>query len=211
MDSNIASTIGGYLMDMSHPEAAKDYFQHARKAGHEAGNPTYAAYAAIHISWAEFRRHDTPTALDSAAAARSLAARTNDARLKALAEEQAAGAYALDGQYGPCLAACARAQEFLASENRGAPDSPAYWVHESTLESRRSDFLALLGKPGKALEAACNAQGRFDRTYVVLYTRSKTPHRPSSNETLGKHQGRQGTRHPTARMRTHANNQTKHA
>ncbi|MGH3755607.1 MAG: helix-turn-helix domain-containing protein [Pseudonocardiaceae bacterium] len=173
VESNMASTIGLYLIDMGHPEGATDYFQRARKAGHEAGSPTYAAYAAISTSYVAFLRHDTPAALDTAAAARSLAARTQDTRLKALAEQAAADAYALDGQHGPYLAACARAQEFLASANRGAPDSPAYWVHESTLGSRRSTSLALLGKPQQAVEAAADALGRFNRTYLVEYTRNQ--------------------------------------
>jgi hypothetical protein len=126
MDSNIASTIGNCLINMGHPEAAQGYFARARKAGHDAGNLTYAAYAAINTSFAAFLRQDTPIALDTAAAARSLAARTNDPKLKALAEEQAAGAYALEGQYGSCMTACARAQQFLASESGCTPDSPAY-------------------------------------------------------------------------------------
>jgi transcriptional regulator with XRE-family HTH domain len=171
LDSNIASTIGACLLNMGRLEAATGYFAHARRAGHQAGNPTYGAYAAINTSFAAFLRHDTPTALDTAAAARSLAARTRDARLKALAEEQAAGAFALDGQYGPCMAACARAQEFVASANGGMIDSPAYWVHEGTLDSKRSTFLSLLDKPGQAVEAASNACARFDRVYVGLYTR----------------------------------------
>ena len=98
VEGNIASTIGGYLIDMNRPEAASDYLQRARRAGHHAGNPACAAYAAANASYAAFLRGDTPTALDTAAAARSLAARTDDVRLKALAEQRAAAAYALDGQ-----------------------------------------------------------------------------------------------------------------
>lgn len=171
VDSNMASAIGGYLVDMGHPQEAKGYFEHARAAAHDAGNSTFGAYAAINTSFAAFLRGDTPTALDTAAAARSLAARTQDVRLKALAEEQAAGAFALDGQYGPCMAACVRAHQFLAGANGCAPDSPAYWVDEGTLDSKRSTFLSLLGKPEQAVEAASNACSRFDRAYVGLYTR----------------------------------------
>jgi transcriptional regulator with XRE-family HTH domain len=170
VDSNIASAIGGYLIDMGHPQEAMRYFQRARKAGHDAGNPACAAYAAANASFAAFLRADTPTALDTAAAARSLAARTNDARLKALAEHMAAAAYALDNQYRPCMAACDRAQEILASANGCAPDSLAYWVHQGTLGSQRTTFLCLLGKPKQAVEAATNAQARYDRTYVGGYT-----------------------------------------
>jgi hypothetical protein len=69
------------------------------------------------------------------------------------------------------MAACVRAQEFLASVNGGTPDSPAYWVHEGTLDSKRSTFLSLLDKPREAVEAACNAHARFNRAYIGLYTR----------------------------------------
>jgi transcriptional regulator with XRE-family HTH domain len=164
VDSNMATTIGCYLVDMGQPEAARRYFHHARRAGHDARNPACAAYAAAEASWAAFLRGDTCTALDTAAAARSLAARTDDARLKAFAELEAAGAYALDGQYGPCMAACERTQEFLARGTAGAPESLAYWLHEGTLDGERSTFLSLLGKPRQAVEAATSAVARYDHT-----------------------------------------------
>lgn len=171
VDSTMAATIGGYLNNMLQPEAAGRYFAHARKAAHHAGNPTCAAYAAINTSFTAFQRGDIPTALDTAAAARSLAARTDDPRLKALAEEQAAGAYALDNQYMPCMRACDRAHDLLATANGSASDSPAYWVHEGTLGSKTSTFLALLDKPHDAVEAAHTAQTRINPTYIHLYTR----------------------------------------
>lgn len=171
VESNIASTIGTCLINMGRSEAAKGYFARARKAGHHAGNPACAAYAAANASFAAFLRGDTPTALDTAAAARSLAARTTDPRLKALAEQMAAAAYALDGQHRPSMAACARAQEFLASIRVVAGESLAYWVHEGTLDSQRSLFLCLLDKPREAVDAASNAKTRFDRTYVGSYGR----------------------------------------
>ncbi len=173
VDSTIACTIGGYLIDMGQFEAASRYFARARRAAHHASNSTCAAYAAINTSFAAFQRGDTPTALDTAAAARSLAARTEDSRLKALAEEQAAGAYALDNQYIPCMRACDRAHDLLANTTIGgvSADSPAYWVHEGTLSSKTSTFLTLLGKPREAVDAATMAQTRFNRTYVGLYAR----------------------------------------
>ncbi|MGH3773359.1 MAG: helix-turn-helix domain-containing protein [Pseudonocardiaceae bacterium] len=174
VDSNMATTIGGHLVDMGHSDAAQRYFERARRAGHNARNPASAAYAACSTSYAAFLRGDTPAALDTAAAARSLAARTDDVRLKARAELQAAGAYALDGQYGPCMAAFARAQEFLASATAGAPESLAYWLHEGTLDGDRSTFLTLLGKPRQAVEAATNALARYEHTpYVHYYAHCK--------------------------------------
>jgi tetratricopeptide (TPR) repeat protein len=169
VDSNTASTIGICLINMGRSEAAKDYFQRARQAAHHAGNPAYAAYAAANASIAAFLRGDTPTAMDTAAAARSLATRTHDPQLKALAEQMAAAAYALDGQHNPCMAVCARAHDMLTNANGFAAESPAYWVHHSTLDSQRSLFLCLLDKPKDAAEAASNAQAQFDRTYVRGY------------------------------------------
>ena len=69
------------------------------------------------------------------------------------------------------MAACARAQEFLAGSSVVASQSPAYWVHEGALDMQRSLFLCLLDKPKDAVEAAGNAMARFDRTYVVSYGR----------------------------------------
>lgn len=169
VDSNMACTIGGYLIDMGQPEAASRYFAHARRAAHYANSTPYAAYAAINTSFAARLREDTPTALDSAAAARSLAARTEDAQLKALAEQMAAGAHALDGQYRPCMNASARAHDFLTHTANNVSDSPAYWVHHSTIDSQASNFLARLGKPEQAVEAASAAQTQYDRTHVARY------------------------------------------
>jgi transcriptional regulator with XRE-family HTH domain len=167
VDSNMASTIGSYLISMEQPDGARRYFEHARRAGHDARNPACAAYAAAWASYTAFLRGDTCTALDTAAAARSLAARTDDAQLKSLVEQMAAGAYALDGQHGPCMAACERASEFLARGSGCAPGSLAYWVHEATVESHRCTFLVSLGEPRQAVEAATNALARYDSTPYV--------------------------------------------
>jgi tetratricopeptide (TPR) repeat protein len=125
VDSNVAPTIGTCLINMGDPKQAMRYFAHARKAAHEAGNPACAAYAAANTSFAAFLRGDTPAALDTAAAARSLAARTTDVKLKVLAEQMAAAAYALDGQYQPCMTACGRAQELLTNAKGCVSDSLA--------------------------------------------------------------------------------------
>jgi hypothetical protein len=169
VDSNMAATIGGYLIDMGQPEAASRYFAHARHAAHNANNTAYATYAAINTSFAARLRGDTPTALDSAAASRSLAARTDDPQLKALAELMAAGAYAIDGQYSPCMSASARAHDVLTTTNGNVADSPAYWVHHGIIDSQASTFLALLGRPAEAVEAGYTAQTHHDPTCVARY------------------------------------------
>lgn len=114
-------------------------------------------------------RGEPHTALDTAAAARSLAVRTNDPRLKALAEQAAAAAYALDGQYGPCMSACARAHDLLTGDNGPGGESPAYWLHHGSIDSQRSTFLCLLDRPTEAVQAALAAQAQYDRRYVGRY------------------------------------------
>jgi hypothetical protein len=143
----MACTIGWILVDMGQPAAASRYFGRARRAAHDARSTASAAYAAARASFAAFVRADTPTALDTAAAARGLAARglaarTDDVRLQALAEQAAAGAYALDGQHRSCMTACDRAHHLLSSANGNALDSLAYWVHHSTIDSQRSKLPA---------------------------------------------------------------------
>lgn len=173
LDSIMATTIGGYLTDLGQPHMARRYFAHARKAAHDAANPASAAYAAQAASFAARLCGDVPAALDTAAAARSLAARTNDYRLKALAEQMAAGAYALDGQYDSCMAAFARAHEFLTNINGAAPDSPVYWVSHSSIDKHFSKALILLNKPAQAIEAAHTALTHYDRTYIGGYAMSE--------------------------------------
>lgn len=169
VDSKMAAAIGMYMIDMGNHGAAQRYFQQARIAGHDARSATCAAYAAANMSWSAFLRGETHTALDASAAARSLAAGTDDAQLKALAEQRAAGAYALNGQYGPCQAAYARAQKLLADGDIPVPHSLAYWVHDGTLGSGLTVFLSALGRPKQAVEAAHNALARYDRFYVHQY------------------------------------------
>ncbi|MBV9140367.1 MAG: hypothetical protein JO115_05535 [Pseudonocardiales bacterium] len=170
VDSNMATTIGGHLVDMGQPDMARHYLERGRRAGHEAHNPASAAYAVCSTSFAAFLRGDIPAALDTSAAARSLAARTDDPRIKARAELEAAGAYALDGQYGLCMTACDRVGDFLAGASGSGVESLAYWLHEGTLEGDRSKFFLLLGKPRQAVEAAATALARYEHTpYVHSY------------------------------------------
>ncbi|MGH3751802.1 MAG: helix-turn-helix transcriptional regulator [Pseudonocardiaceae bacterium] len=170
VDSNIACSMGGYLVDMGQLDQSSRYFAHARKAAHDAGNTVYAAYAAAKTSFVAFERADTPTALDAAAAARSLAARTGDPRLKAFAEQVAAASYALDGQYGLCMTAYDRAHDMLATANGSVSESPAYWVHHASIDGQRGRMLTRLDKLQQALDAAHSALAHYNPTYIGRYT-----------------------------------------
>ena len=170
VDSAMASALGNYLINMGHLEESRRYLEHARKTAHDAGSPALAAYAAAQMSFAAFEQGDIPAALDSAAVARSLAARTDDSRLKAFAEKRAASAYALDGQYGLSMTAYDRAHNFLTTAQGSARESPAYWVHHGSVDSGRGRSLSQLGKTKEALEAASTALAQYDPAYVGRYT-----------------------------------------
>jgi tetratricopeptide (TPR) repeat protein len=164
LDSSMASAIGHYLIGMGNLDAARGWFTHARKASHGAGHPAYAAYAAASLSYVAKSAGDTPAALDTAAAARSLASRTNDPQVKAWAESVAAGAYALDGHYDACLAAVDRAHDLLTTTSAPAPGSPAYWVDHSFIDVHLSRHFVLLDRPRQAVDTASTALARFDHT-----------------------------------------------
>ncbi|MGH3792599.1 MAG: hypothetical protein ACRDQ9_17755 [Pseudonocardiaceae bacterium] len=168
--SDMAASIGDHLVDLSNHDRAQHYFRAARIAGHEAGNRVHAAYALTGASYSAYLRGEACTATDTAAAARNLAARTDDALLKVHADLRAAGAHALEGQHAACLAAYARAREGLAAAVPGV-ESPAYFVHSGTIESKLSGDLAQLGRPREALEAAQAAAKRFDPSFKGSYTR----------------------------------------
>jgi transcriptional regulator with XRE-family HTH domain len=170
LDSSTASAIGHYLLNMGNPGTARNWFAHARKAGHDGGHPGYAAYGAAHLSQAARLAGDTPIALDAAAAARSLAARTSDPQVKAVAEQHAAGAYALDGHYDACLAAVDRAHDLLTTSGPD-PGSPAYWIGHANIDSHVSTFFVLLDRPRQAVDAARNALTHFDRAKVSRYAK----------------------------------------
>ncbi|MGH3885667.1 MAG: hypothetical protein ACRDSZ_03695, partial [Pseudonocardiaceae bacterium] len=170
LHSDMAATIGGYLLDLDNHDRAQHYFRDARIAGHQAGNRVCAANALACTSLAAYLRGETCTAMDTAAAARNLAAHTDDALVKALADLRAAGAHALDGQHAACVDALARAREGLAAAVPGV-ESPAYWVHSGQIESKLSECLVKLGRPREAVEAAQAAAGRFDPSFRGSYAR----------------------------------------
>ena len=63
--------------------------------------------------------------------------------------------------------ASTRAHDLLTTTNN--PDSPAYWMHHGTIDSKASTLLALLGKPQQAVEAANVALTHHDPTQAARY------------------------------------------
>jgi transcriptional regulator with XRE-family HTH domain len=170
LHSEIAASIGDHLVDFNNHDRAQHYFRDARIAGHQAGDRVRAAYALSEASHAAYQGGETCTAVDTAAAARNLAARTDDALLRVLADLRAAAAHALDGQHSACVAACDRAREGLAAAVPGV-ESPAYWVHPGVIEGKLSEHLVTLGRPREALQAARVALRRFDPSFRNMHAR----------------------------------------
>ena len=85
--SDVAATIGDYLVDLDDYDRAQHYLSEARIAGHEAGDRVHAAYALSESGFFAYLRGETCTAQDTAAA-RNLAARTGDALVKVLADQR---------------------------------------------------------------------------------------------------------------------------
>ncbi|MGH3567804.1 MAG: hypothetical protein ACRDRH_17595, partial [Pseudonocardia sp.] len=164
--SGLSCAAGLYYLDMDDPERARRCLSAARTAAHDARSPAHACYASCEISFVAGMSADASTALDMAAAAGSLAARTDDMSLRALTHQMAAGAFALDGQYAAFMAASERAQDALAAGGQVHPESLAYWLGEGELLSQRSAYLLLLDKPEQAADAASAALGRLDAGYV---------------------------------------------
>jgi hypothetical protein len=159
LHSDMTATIGEHLIDLNAHDRAQHCLREARIAGHAAGDRVRAAYALSEVSHSAYLRSETCTAMDTAAA-RNLAAHTDDALLKAYADQQAAVAHALDGQHAACIAAYTRAREGLAAAVPGV-ESPAYWVHSGTIDSQLSGCLVKLGRLREALE------GRPGRCRVI--------------------------------------------
>jgi len=174
LDSQIASCIGGYLMDVGDLHQAGAYFAHAREVAHEARNPACGAYAAGKSTYAAYLAGDGCRAVDLSAAARSLAARAGDPLVMAHSESMAAAAYAVEGDVQACLRACDRAQAALPpGAGAGPAGSPAYYVHPGSLASKRCAYLLRLNEPRSALDAATFALDRYDPQYVGGYARTQ--------------------------------------
>jgi len=106
-------------------------------------------------------------AAPGAAAAQSLAGKTDDVLLRACAAERAGTAEAIDGQYKECMTAFDQALVGLAlPAGRRSPESPAYYFDEGVVASKQSDCLLRLGKPAEATASAERALLLFDNSFT---------------------------------------------
>lgn len=165
--SNMSNSVGFYFFDLDDAASAMRYCDQARAAAHEARNTELAIYALCSMSFFACRQGKTHAGLDFAAAAQSLASKTDDVLLQVCVDDHVGTAYAFDGQYKEYLAAFDRAQAGLASSaGQASPESPAYWYHEGLIVSHQSECLLRLGKPQEAVAKASAGLRLFDNSIV---------------------------------------------
>jgi tetratricopeptide (TPR) repeat protein len=121
------------------------------------------------MSYAASSQGKAHTSIDLAAAAQSLAGKTDDVLLQVCAAERAGTAYAVDGQYESFVAEFDRAHNYLASAGDVPSESPAYYYHEGLLASHRSECLLLLKKPDEAAASAHTGLTVFNKSYIDGY------------------------------------------
>ncbi|MCA1705766.1 MAG: hypothetical protein LC808_21880, partial [Actinobacteria bacterium] len=165
--SSMSSSIGGYLFNLDDAVSGMHYKDQARKAAQEARNTEWAIYALCTMSYYASWQGKAHAGIDFAAAARSLATKTDDQLLRACIAVEFGMAYAVDGQHKECMSEFDRALDSLAlPAGQRSPESPVYWFHEGLVASHQSDCLIRLGKPVEAIAAAERGLQLFDSSFV---------------------------------------------
>ncbi len=167
--SGMSCSAGDYFFDLNDLDNARYYYDQARVAAHEARNAELSIYALCSMSYAASSQGKAHAGIDLAAAAQSLADKSDDVLLRVCAAERAGTAYAVDGQYKPFVTGFDRAQDYLISAGEALPESPAYYYHEGLLASHRSECLLLLKKPDEAAASARTGLTVFNKSYVDGY------------------------------------------
>lgn len=165
--SSMSSSIGGYFFNLDDATSGMHYKESARKAAQEARNTELAIYALCTMSYYASQQGKAHAAIDFAAAAQSLATKTDDQLLRACVAVEFGMAYAVDGQHKECMTEFDRALAGLAlSSGQRSPESPVYWFHEGLIASHQSDCLLRLGKPAEAAASAERGLQLFDTSFV---------------------------------------------
>lgn len=165
--SEMSSSIGFYFFDLDDAAGALRYCDQARAAAQEARNAELAVWALCNMSCFASWQGRAHAAVDYAAAAQSLASKTDDVLLQICAIERSGVAYAIDGQYRESMTEFDRALAgFSASAGRISPESPAYWTHEGGIHSQQCYSLLWLNKPSEAAASATKALQLFNTSFV---------------------------------------------
>lgn len=165
--SDMSTSIGFYFFDLNVFDRAWHSFGKARAAAREAGNTELGIYALCHMSFASSWQGKVHTAIDTGAAAQNLLVKTGDPLMRVSVADEAAKAYAIDGQQMACMVELEKAHDSLASIEHVPAESSVYWYSEGLLACEKSYCLLLLGKPQDAAVAASTGLKLFDKSYVT--------------------------------------------
>ncbi len=165
--SDMSTSVGFYFFDLNEFDRAWYSFDQARAAAHDAGNTELGINALCHISFAACWQGKAHTAIDTTAAAKNLLVRTGDPLMSVYVADEAAKAYAIDGQHTACMVELEKAHASLASIEQVPAESLVYWYNEGLLACEKSYCLLLLGKPQDAAVAASGGLELFDKSYVT--------------------------------------------
>ena len=164
---DLAHLLGWMMFNMGQDEAARFYYDDARKAAYQADDYELAANILAAQAHLSMSAGDHQTAIDHAQAAEEAAKRSPSRRAKAYAADMTARVYASAGQGARSLAALERERRQMqridwaepAAERWGFYGPAFYWARESECH-------LLLGHPVEAADAGALAQQRFNPAYL---------------------------------------------
>ncbi|MGH3938535.1 MAG: helix-turn-helix domain-containing protein [Pseudonocardiaceae bacterium] len=163
--SSMSSSIGTYFFNLQDPASAMHYLDEARGAAQEARNTELSIYALCEMSYFSSWQSKAHAAIDFAAAAQSMASKSDDVLLQVFAADRAGIAYAVDGQYKECMTEFDRALTWFAATSREFP-SAFYWIHEGFIANSQSYSLLRLGKPAEAATVAERGLKLIDSSFI---------------------------------------------
>jgi hypothetical protein len=164
---DLAHLLGWMMFNMGQDEAARFYYDDARRAAYQADDYELAANILAAQAHLSMSAGDHQTAIDHAQAAEEAAKRSPSRHAKAYAADMTARVYASAGQGARSLAALERERRQMqridwaepAAERWGFYGPSFYWARESECH-------LLLGHPVEAADAGALAQQRFNPAYL---------------------------------------------
>lgn len=165
---SVASHQAGWLsFDLKRFDDAGYFYEDARKLAHEADDVGLGAFVLCQMSHLATWRGTPRTGIDHAVAAGQWADRTDDMRLRAYTADEAARAYAADGQRHACLTALDTAHTALtAAGDHTSSYVPLY--SQATHIAKRGECHLSLREADRAVFYAQQSLETLDRSFARL-------------------------------------------
>jgi hypothetical protein len=164
---DLAHLLGWMMFNMGQEDAARFYYEDARKAAYQADDYELASNilaAQAHLSMSV---GDSQSAIDHAQAAEEAAKRSASRHAKAYSADMTARVYASAGQGARSLAALERERRQMQRIDWSEPSAERWGFYgPSFYWARESECHLLLGHPVEAADAGALAQQRFNPAYL---------------------------------------------